>query len=328
MHNCEDHDPNGISSRRLANATMIVGVIFFAKLAGGYYFNSLALLSDAWHLLTDILALGLSWVALLQARRPANQYNTFGFHRYGVMAALINNLTLLGISIYIFLEAYPRLFQPQPVGSIGMMLLAVFGILANGLIILILQEGEQNLNIKSALLHFVGDALASVSIVIGGIIIHFTGWSVVDPILSIIIGLLIVKSAWEMTWEALHILAEGAPKTVNQQEVIQEVLSISGIKGLSDLHLWCLSNEVVSCTLHIEVGNVTVQEGEVIICRVQDALRERFGIVHSTIQMESGPCRTCYHQRMGVLGCHLCTGRGVPVVGRGQCSSSRKLLAD
>lgn len=283
------------NENRIKWAVGITTLIFLAKLIGGYMTNSLALISDAWHLLTDILALILSWLAIRQSQKGATPKHTFGFHRFGILAALVNNISLIAISIYIFYQAYLRLFNPQPVVVGGMLILACLGLLSNMAIIWCLQGGEKNLNVKSALLHFVGDALASLGVILGAIIIHFTNWYPADTLISALIGAMILKGAWEMLVEIVQILLEGVPPSINLRQLTQRMKEINGIKDVTDIHVWSLSAEQIAMSAHVCIENITIEESYSILREIQNFLQKEYTIGHTTIQFESFPCASCFH---------------------------------
>ena len=293
------------NEHRMKWALVITALIFLAKLVGGYLTNSLALISDAWHLLTDVLALLLSWMAIKQSQKGATPKHTFGYHRFGILAALVNNLSLIFISIYIFYQAFLRLFNPQPVAVGGMFILAVLGLASNILIIWCLQGGEKNLNVKSALLHFIGDALASVGVIIGGIVIYFTGWYPADTIISALIGGMILKGAWEMLVEIVQILLEGVPPSIDVRELTQNLRKIEKVKDVTDIHVWSLSSEQIAMSAHVCVENITIEESYTILQRIQKMLRQEYNIGHTTIQFEAFPCASCFHGLEG-YACALC----------------------
>ncbi|HBI02544.1 MAG TPA: cation transporter [Paenibacillaceae bacterium] len=262
----------------------ITVTMFFIQLIGGFITNSLAILSDAWHLSTDILALFLSWFAIRQTRKPANETHTYGYHRFGSLAALINGLTLIAVSLFIAYQSITRLIHPAHVHSTGMIGLAIIGFLATLLITLILKNDTENINVKSAFLHFLGDVLSYFSIIIGGILIYFTDVYWIDPILSGIFALVILRNAWEVTREASLILLEAVPGKLSIPRIKERLLIESEIVKVLDLHVWGLSNEHISLSTHLAIRNMEFQQTGTLIHRIEEILYEEFGIAHTTIQ--------------------------------------------
>lgn len=265
----------------------ITCIMFIIQLIGGFLTNSLAILSDTWHLSTDILALFLSWFAIRQTRKPANETHTYGYHRFGSLAALINGLTLIAISLFIAYQSIVRLTDPTHVHSTGMIGLAIIGFFATLLITFILKNGKENINVKSAFLHFLGDVLSYFSIIIGGIIIYFTDLYWIDPILSGIFALVILRNAWKVTREASIILLEAVPGNLSTHDIKERLLLEPEIIKVLDLHVWALSNQHISLSTHLTIGNMEVQETAPLIYRIEEILYKEFGIAHTTIQLHA-----------------------------------------
>ena len=209
-----------ISQKKILISIGLVGGILTLKLSFAVFTNSLALLSDSWHLITDFASLLISWWGLKVATKQADCKNTFGYYRYSVLSALINNVSLIGISFFIFYKAIDRFFHPVVVEPHGMIYVAIAGMIVNGLIVLNLKQHINNLNVKSAFLHFAGDALADLGVLLGGVVIIFTGWSKVDTLLSSILACLILRSALKMTRECLHIFLESVPVNVSDVTLV------------------------------------------------------------------------------------------------------------
>lgn len=264
---------------------IITLTMFITQLIGGFLTNSLAILSDAWHLSTDLLALLLSWFAIRQTRKPANEKHTYGYHRYGSLAALINGLTLIGISLFIAYQSIVRLIHPSHVHSTGMIGLASIGFLATLLITLILRNDQENINVKSTFLHFLGDVLSYFSIIIGGIIIYFTDLHWIDPLLSGIFALIILRNAWAITRDASLILLEAVPENLSIQAIKQRLLIEPEIIKVLDLHVWGLSNQHISLSTHLTILNMEFQQTGALIHRIEEILYKEFGIAHTTIQL-------------------------------------------
>jgi cobalt-zinc-cadmium efflux system protein len=277
--------------KKLAFAVIFTAVILVGELVGGFLANSLALLSDAGHVFTDVLALLLSWFALRQAEKPATERMTFGYHRIGILAAFINAVSLVGIAAIIFFEAYHRLREPQPVRSVLMFSVAAIGLVANLVILFMLRSEQQgNLNIRSAFLHVAGDALASVGVIFGGAIIYFSGWFWVDPAISVAIALIIVFGAWRVIREAVNIFLEASPGHLNVDEMVLAMMGVPGVKDVHDLHVWSITPQMHALSCHVLIDDLSVSQGANIVGRLNELLSSKFNIEHSTVQLECVEC--------------------------------------
>ena len=278
---------------RLGWAFGLTAFIFFAELIGGILSNSLALLSDAGHVFGDMLALGLSLGALLISRKPANAKKTFGYHRAEVIAALINGISLMVIAGLIFHEAYRRLIEPEQVKTLPMLIVAVVGLVVNIVVALRLHRAaENNLNIKSAFLHVVGDMLASVGVIAGGLIMMFTGNYIADPIISVVVGLIILRGAYRVVKEGMNIIFEGVPLRVDYDLIKQDIIQTPGVLGVHDLHIWTLSSSNIILTVHVLLDGKTPHVGREVLEHLQKMLNEKYGINHTTVQLEC-ECYEC-----------------------------------
>jgi cobalt-zinc-cadmium efflux system protein len=282
------------TEKQLKIVIAFTGFILVVEVIGGIISNSLALLSDAAHVFSDVIALTLSFLALRLATRPASTSRTFGYHRAEVFAALANGIILLIVSFFIFKEAYERFSTPPEIKTTEMLLVAVFGLLVNLWVALRLRgHAHDDLNIKSAFLHVVGDALASLGVIIGAIVIIFTGNTLADPIVSVLIGsIIIVGSLWVIR-ESVHILFEGTPRDVDFEEVSSVILGIEGVKSVHDLHIWSICSHINAASAHINVGDVKMSEvGE--ISKTIEGKMGALKINHTTFQFECGedgePC--------------------------------------
>lgn len=286
------------ASKLLALTAMLTFLTFTAKLIGGYLTNSLALTSDAWHLFTDLLSLLLSWWAVKLANHKPTSWATYGFHRAGILAALINNITLIAISFYILYHAYLRYFMPQTVESGGMFIMAIIGLVVNGSIVMLLQTGaKNNLNVRSTWLHFLGDVAADVGVLIGGIIIYFTGWYAVDTLLSGILGLTILRGAVIMLKDIIIILLEGIPGNISANEIATNLKQLPNINAARDVHVWYLAEEEVALSAHIEIASdILLSHTEPLLHQIKEMLFEKFHITHVNIQFELHECQDCYHE--------------------------------
>jgi len=274
--------------RSLVLALTITAIFFVVELIGGILTNSLALLSDAGHMFTDVLALGMSVFAMWLARRPPTKSHTFGYHRFEIFAAFLNGLTLAGISVYIFFEAYHRFLDPPDVAGLPMMVIAVFGLfvnIASGYILH--QSKDDSLNVKGAYLHVLGDALGSIGAILAGVIMWTTGWMYADPLFSVIIGILIVVSSWRLLQDTFHVLMQGTPPDIEPEEVQEAIAGIDCVVGVHDLHIWTLTSGINAMTVHVNVDESVSQKlHDDIIRNIRELALEMFSIQHTTVQLE------------------------------------------
>ncbi|WP_081841513.1 cation diffusion facilitator family transporter [Alicyclobacillus macrosporangiidus] len=269
----------------MRRAFWLTAIILVAELAGGWLSHSLALLSDAGHVLTDIAAIGLAWYALNQAQRPANARMTFGYHRSGILAALINAVTLWGVAVVILLEAYQRLLQPQPIIGGWLFASAAVGLALNLYLAWEMRDDHQ-LNVRSAVLHMIGDAAASAAVIVGGAVMAMTGWYVIDPLLSAAIALLIAFGAWRIVRQTVNILMEGIPHGIELERVVQEMLAVDGVRSVHDVHIWSITSGRNALSCHVVMdGDLTIRESQAILRDMEHRL-EHLGIGHVTIQTE------------------------------------------
>ncbi len=261
------------------------------ELIAGYRAHSLALLSDAGHNFTDALSLLLAWFGFCLQSKPADEVKTFGYHRAGVLSAFVNALTLGALSAFIFYESYQRLRAPQPVNDIVMMVVAVLSLALNGGVMWGLRAASKNdINVRGAFVHMLGDLLGAIGILIGAIAIRITGWAQVDPILSILIGILIVWTAWGIIREALNILLEGLPRGLELQAVIAEMRRVEGVLDVHDLHIWSLGSSTHALSCHVLIEDVPPSASDCILRRLNDMVADRFHIRHTTVQFEHMSC--------------------------------------
>ena len=273
-------------TRRLASALVITAIYFFAEVLGGLLTNSLALLSDAGHMFSDMAALSLSLFAFQIARRPATTKKTYGYHRLEILAALVNGLILWLVVGVIFNEAYRRFSDPPEVHSLGMLAVAAVGLMVNvaaGWILYGCDRGS--LNLRGAFLHVVGDALGSVGAVIAALIMLLTGWYVADPLISFLIGLLILYTSWDLIRESLDILMQSVPRGIDVGEVQSAVEQISGVMKVHDLHVWSVTSGVFTLSAHAVIHQD--RNPQAILDQIEEKLKSQFGIEHTTIQLET-----------------------------------------
>src|SRR5437899_5894780 len=282
------------SGLRLAlGLTLAVLVI---ELAGGLLSHSLALLSDAGHVLTDVFALGLAWFAVEQSKRPADQRRTYGYHRVGILAALLNAVTLIVIVLAIGFEAVRRIMDPAPVQGGVVIATALVAIAINAFVILTLRGDSVNLNLRAAMLHVTGDVAASAGVVVAGLVILLTGWLYVDPLLSLAIAALIAYGAWGIVRETVNLLMEGTPPEIDLAAVTAEINETRLVTGVHDLHVWALSSDQVALSCHVVVDEISLGDAEHVVRDLEGRLCDRFAIGHTTIQLEScHPCGEIHH---------------------------------
>jgi cobalt-zinc-cadmium efflux system protein len=286
------------TERRFVLSLALTSLIFAAEVVGGLLTGSLALLSDAAHIFLDILALAMSYVALRLATRPADDRHTYGFHRLQVLAALANGATLLLVAVGIFREALERLREPASVLAGPMLAVAVVGLIINLVVIFILREHHHDdLNVRSAFLHVVGDALSSVGVIIAGVVILLTGWTIVDPLVSVLIGVIIVAGSGRVLRQSVHILTEGVPEGLTAAQVNAAMLGLPGVEEVHDLHVWTVSPGYVALSAHVVLADQSLAQTHAIQSALKRLLANEFGINHTTIQLE------CVNCGQGVLGC-------------------------
>jgi cobalt-zinc-cadmium efflux system protein len=276
--------------RRLLLALILTGSFMVVEAVGGILAGSLALLADAGHMLTDTAALALSWYAFMVSRRPATEQRSYGQHRFQVLAALINGVALVAVAGWITIEAIRRLFEPVPIIGTTMLVIAAVGLAVNIAGFLILHGGNQeNLNMRGAALHVMGDMLGSVAAIVAAGVILWTGWTPIDPILSVLVALLILRSAWTLVGRSWHVLMEGTPEGLDVNRLRRELTdAVPGVEDVHHVHAWCLTPERPLITFHASLGADADHDEVLRLLRVE--LASRFNIEHSTIQLESDPC--------------------------------------
>jgi len=289
-HHGHGHSHGSDNARRVLWAFILTAGFMGVEIAGGLISGSLALLADAAHMLTDAAALALAWVAFRIARRPADPRRSYGYHRGQVLAAFLNGAVLLLIVGGIFLEAAQRLFEPRAIEGWTMLVIAAIGLAVNIVAFFILHGGDRrNLNLRGATAHVLGDLLGSAAAVVGALVILRTGWTPIDPILSILVGLLVLRSAWLVVRESAHILLEGTPAEIDPQGLRAALLEdIPALQDVHHIHAWSLTPERPLLTLHAQVG--AAADGQAVLRSIKDVLARRFGIDHSTVQIERENC--------------------------------------
>jgi cobalt-zinc-cadmium efflux system protein len=272
-------------------ALTITVLMMVVEIAGGLISNSLALLSDAGHMFTDNLALLLSFFAIKFASMPATERKTFGFYRLEILAAFVNGVVLVLMSFYLMYEAYQRILHPQPVAGILMLVVAAVGLAANIIGAFVLnRHSHASLNIRGAYLHILGDALSSVGVVIGGVIILKTGWYLVDPLLSVLISFVIIYSAWTLVREAVNVLLESVPAHINIAALTEEIEKIEGVREAYHIHVWTITSGVYAMSGHVLIDDQMVSRNRDLIDRISEVLARKYKVMHSTIQIECERC--------------------------------------
>ena len=270
---------------------MIMTATFMVvEVIGGLISGSLALLADATHMLTDAAALGLAWGATRVAKRPADAKRSYGYERFQVLAAFTNGLALLVLVVWIFIEAFHRIAEPSEILAVPMLLIAGLGLLVNLAIAAVLhKDHKRDLNVEGAFLHVMSDLLGSVATIIAGGVIYFSGWTLIDPILSIGVGLLILRAGWTLVRRAAHILLEGTPETLDLEALKSSLIArVPELTDIHHIHVWLLTTERPLMTMH-----ATIAEGAdpgPVLLQIKNELHENFGITHSTVQIEGGAC--------------------------------------
>jgi cobalt-zinc-cadmium efflux system protein len=280
-----------ITGRRLGLSVFITLSFVVGEAIAGYFAHSLALLSDAGHNFADALALIFSWYGLWIAHRPSTSKRTFGYHRVGILAAVINAVSLVVIALLIFWEAASRLRNPEPVHSTPMIIVALVAVIINTVITMWLRSAaKHDLNVRSAYLHMLGDAVSAAGVVIAGLIVASTGVSLADPIVSILIGLLIVWSSWGILKESVNVLLESIPEGMDMAAVERAICEVDGVLAVHDLHVWTIGSGIIACSCHITVGEQSIREGQNVLRAVNEVLNHKFKISHATIQVEVEGC--------------------------------------
>jgi cobalt-zinc-cadmium efflux system protein len=293
-----DHDHADLTGNTLRQAFFLTAVILVVETFAGYFSHSLALFSDAGHILTDVVALGLAWFAVVQSRRPADSRRTYGYHRVGILAAMLNGGALILIVAAIAYEAARRFMHPEPVQGGVVIVSALVAIAVNVYLALRLRGRGENLNVRAALLHVLGDLAASVGVVASGIVIILTGWLYADPLISVAITALIAWSAVRIVLDTLNVLMEGVPPGIDLKEVDRAIRVTDGVGSIHDLHVWSISGEQVALSCHVVVPEeLLAADSEHLVRRVEEAVCERFGIGHTTIQVEA--CHPCSGDALG-----------------------------
>ncbi len=286
-HGGHSHSHSHNSNKRaLTFSFLLIAGYMLVEFIGGILTNSLALLSDAGHMLSDSVALGLSLAAIIFGQKAATIEKTYGYKRFEILAALLNGIALVALSAYILYEAIVRLSSPPQVIGKGMMIIAVIGFLINIIVAWILSRGgtKENLNVRSAFVHVIGDLLGSVGAIIAALLILFFGWNIADPIASMIVSIIVLYSGWHILKDSVNILMESKPSHIHTHEVVEILQAIPNVEEVHDLHIWMITQEFLSLTVHLRVK--TDCDRDLILEQALETLAEHTGIKHITIQIE------------------------------------------
>ncbi|SEM99259.1 cobalt-zinc-cadmium efflux system protein [Sphingomonas gellani] len=275
----------GANARMLGWALALTATYLVAEVIGGLWFNSLALLSDAAHMLTDVAALVMSLLAIALGRKPPDDRRTFGYRRFEILAAAFNAVLLFAIAIYVFVEAIRRFSQPQEVQSWGMLIVAAIGLAVNLVSMRLLTAGKDaSFNVKGAYLEVWADMIGSVGVIAGAVAIRFTGWTWIDPVVAVAIGLWVLPRTWILLRDTSNVLLEGVPRGVVLSDVRAAIGNVRGVSGLHDLHVWSTSNDENSCTVHVTLDDAA--DPDTVRTAIVAEMERRFGIAHVTVQAE------------------------------------------
>ena len=280
----------GSNEKRLVWAMVVTFVVLFAELIGGLVANSLALLGDAGHVLTDVLALALSLIAVYVGKRPSDYRATYGYQRIGILAALINGSTLVVISLFIFVETYRRFFAPPEINSGLMLTVAFVGLIGNFVMARLLRGNHADLNMKSARLHVMGDILTSVGVIVAAVVIRVTGWRLADPIAGAIVGIIIIYGGGRVIKEALWVFLELSPLGFHAEEISKTICGIEHVLGVHDVHVWSIGHGVPAFSAHVLMSDRKISETDHVRREIEEKLAD-LGIRHTVLQMECAECR-------------------------------------
>jgi cobalt-zinc-cadmium efflux system protein len=283
-----DHT-HGANKKALWISFIIITGYMIVEAVGGFLTNSLALLSDAGHMLSDSVSLGIGLLAFTLGEKVADYSKTYGYKRFEILAAVFNGVTLVLISLYIFYEAYHRFMEPPEVASTGMLVIASIGLVVNIIVAWILMRGdtEENLNLRAAFLHVLGDLLGSVGAIVAALLILFFDWGWADPVASVVVALLVLISGWRVTKDAVHVLMEGTPKNVDLKDVIAAIERVEGIEKIHDLHVWSITSGQNALSCHAVVSDeLTIRESQELLRKIEHELKHK-GIGHVTVQLEN-----------------------------------------
>lgn len=277
--------------RRLLIATVANAVFVVVEISAGFYANSLSLVGDAFHNLTDTLALLLAFVAVRLERRPPTPERSFGYQRAGILSAFVNAGVLVGFTFFIFAKALKRFRAPEEVQTTPMLFVAVIALILNGGVTLWLREaGRHDVNIRSAVMHTFADALASAGVIIAALLIRWSGSPIFDPLVSIVIGVMILWSSWGILRETVNLLLEGTPSGIDPEAVLRDLAGEQGVLGVHHVHIWAIAPSRSALSCHLQLGDVSLRSAGEVLHRVSSMLQSRYRIAHTTIQFEAVGC--------------------------------------
>jgi len=293
MHGSHDHGPGEVHANnewRMGLAALLTGGFMFAEVAGGLIANSLALLADAGHMLTDFASLALAWFAFRLARRPADWKRTYGFDRFQILIAFANGLALFVIAGWIVYEAAERLMETPHISGGIMVGVAIAGLVVNVAAFWLLRGADrENLNVRGAAIHVLGDLLGSVAALVAGAVILFTGWTPIDALLSVLVAAIIVRSGWHVVAASAHILLEGAPRELDTRDIAPDlVANVSGVEGVHHVHVWSITQARRIVTLHALICEDT--DSDSVVRDIKARLKSRFDLDHATVEVERSEC--------------------------------------
>jgi cobalt-zinc-cadmium efflux system protein len=280
--------PKTVASRRLTIVMLLTFLMMVGEIIGGFLTHSLALLSDASHMLTHLAALGIALAAIKISQRPISTQKTYGYYRFEILGAFVNGLTLFAIIAYILYEAVKKLITPQPIEAFAMFIVATAGLAVNlGSAFLLRTSRKDDLNVQGAWFHLLSDTFSSVAIIIGGIVILKTSWYWIDPVLSVVIAVVIAIWGIGLLRESTRVLLEATPRQVDIAAIAEAIREVSGVRAVHDIHVWALSSNMYAMTGHITVDNIPVAETQEILASVNRMLEEKFKIGHTNFQFEA-----------------------------------------
>lgn len=286
------HDISSIKGINLILVVLLNFIITVAELIGGIYSGSLSLLSDALHNFSDGIAIVISYIAMKIAGKEKDEQKTFGYKRTTILAALLNSIVLIAISIFLFKEAYIKFINPQPINGMVVIWVALLGLIANFIGVLLLQKGSQgDMNIKSSYLHLLSDALSSLGVVIGGIIIYYFNIYWIDPLLTVLIGLYVMKESFEIVKKSINILMQGVPEEIDVVAIAQDLQNITGVENVHHVHVWSLDESNINFEAHVNIEDMLISDTQEMMEQIEHKLLH-FGITHTSIQFEYNCCNS------------------------------------
>ncbi|HPE44019.1 MAG TPA: cation diffusion facilitator family transporter [Bacteroidales bacterium] len=292
MHQISTKYSSKKESRNLLITVWLNFVIAFAELLGGFFSNSLALISDALHNMSDASAMLITYIALKISKKAANKKHTFGYKRIQILAALFNAVTLIGICLFLIFEAYDRFLNPEDVKTTPMLIVATIGLIANLVGVLLLKRfSASNINIKAAYLHLIGDTLSSVAVIAGALLMMWKGWHWVDPLITVLISIYIIRETYHILIETYQILMQSVPPGIEVDQVKEFLIKIKEVKDVHHIHIWSLTDQQIHFEAHLELcDDMRISESQLLYHQIEHKLEEEFGIHHVTLQPEIGYC--------------------------------------